>query len=99
MPAAQVLSRGQLKRLCLALIIAALNIVRENSDRSIIFLIDDLHSELDHESRQKVYLQLAEIGIQLFITNLESHIPTALQGKETKRFHVEHGIIKALQKR
>jgi len=99
MPAAQVLSRGQLKRLCLALIIAALNIVRKNSDRNIIFLIDDLHSELDHESQQKVYRQLADIGLQLFITNLESHIPTALEGKEYKMFHVEHGIIKALQKR
>ena len=99
MPATQVLSRGQLKRLCLALIVAALNIVREKSSNKIIFLIDDLRSELDEASQQIVYRQLTDIGLQLFVTNLESHIPAALQGKEYKMFHVEHGMIKALKKR
>jgi DNA replication and repair protein RecF len=99
MPAAQVLSRGQLKRVCLALIVAALNIVREKSNKKLIFLVDDLHSELDEASQQVVYRQLTDIGLQLFVTNLESYIPAALQGKEYKMFHVEHGIIKALKKR
>jgi len=97
MPAAQVLSRGQLKRLCLALIVAVLKIVRENSDRDIILLIDDLRSELDEASQQSVYRQLTDIGLQLFIANIENHIPVVLQGKEFKLFHVEHGIIKSLK--
>ena len=94
MPAAQVLSRGQLKRLCLALIVAVLKIVREKSGRDIILLIDDLRSELDQAAQQSIYRQLTDIGLQLFITNIENHIPAALQGKEFKMFHVEHGIIK-----
>jgi len=96
-PADQVLSRGQLKRLCLALIVAALKIVRQNSDRSIILLIDDLNSELDEASQQGVYRQLTDIGLQLFITNIAEHIPAVLQGKDFKMFHVEHGIITPLK--
>ena len=38
----QVLSRGQSKRLCLALVLAALKLVGEHSSRPLIFLIDDL---------------------------------------------------------
>ncbi len=97
MPADQVLSRGQLKRLCLALIVAVLKIVRQKSDRGIILLIDDLHSELDEASQQSVYRLLTDIGLQLFITNLAEHIPTALRGKDFKMFHVEHGIIAPLK--
>ena len=97
MPAEQVLSRGQLKRLCLALIVAALKIVKQKSDRGIILLIDDLQSELDETSQQSVYRQLIDIGLQLFITNIAEHIPAVLQGKDFKMFHVEHGIITPLK--
>jgi DNA replication and repair protein RecF len=96
-PADQVLSRGQLKRLCLALIVSVLKIVRQNSDRSIILLIDDLNSELDEASQQGVYRQLIDIGLQLFITNIAEPIPASLQGKDFKMFHVEHGIITPLK--
>ena len=96
-PAGQVLSRGQMKRLCLALIVVGLKIVREKSGKEIILLIDDLRSELDEESQLNVYQQLDDIGLQLFITNIEDRIPAALRGKEFKMFHVEHGIIKALK--
>jgi DNA replication and repair protein RecF len=95
LPAAQVLSRGQLKRLCLAMIVSALKIVREKSGKPIILLVDDLCSELDQKSQQKVYRQLMDIDLQLFISNIENQVPMALQGKEFKMFHVEHGIIKA----
>ncbi len=94
LPAAQVLSRGQLKSLCLAMIVSVLKIVRKKSGKPIILLVDDLRSELDEKSQQKVYRQLMDIDLQLFISNIESQVPTALQGKEFKMFHVEHGIIK-----
>jgi len=94
LPAAQVLSRGQLKKLCLALIVSSLKIVRVKSDKSIILLIDDLCSELDEKSQQSVYRQLLDIDLQLFISNIEEQVPGAFEGKEFKMFHVEHGMIK-----
>ncbi len=94
LPAAQVLSRGQIKRLCLAMIVSALKIVREQSSKPIILLIDDLRSELDEKAQQNIYRQLLGIDLQLFISNLEDQVPVPLQGKEFKMFHVEHGIIK-----
>ena len=97
MPATQILSRGQLKRLCLALILATLKIVRQHSDSDIILLIDDLRSELDKASQIIVYQQLINIGLQLFITNIENQSPAALQGKDFKKFHVEHGMIRTLK--
>jgi DNA replication and repair protein RecF len=96
-PAIQVLSRGQLKRLCLALIVANLKIVKNETEKNIILLIDDLHSELDSASRKIVYQQLIDIGLQLFITNIEERIPGVLREKDFKMFHVEHGMIKAVK--
>jgi len=95
LPVAQVLSRGQLKKLCLALIVSTLKIVREKSDKRIILLIDDLHSELDESSQQSVYRQLMDIDLQLIISNIEKQLPDVFEGKEYKMFHVEHGMIKA----
>ncbi|MCZ6488480.1 MAG: DNA replication/repair protein RecF [Gammaproteobacteria bacterium] len=94
LPAAQVLSRGQLKRLCLAMIVSVLKIVREKSSKPIILLIDDLRSELDEKSQQNIYRQLMDIDLQLFISNIEDQVPAPLQEKEFKMIHVEHGIIK-----
>ena len=55
-PAAEVLSRGQLKRLSLALLVAALKTVKNRSDRPMILLIDDLRAEMDDSALDK-YIQ------------------------------------------
>lgn len=90
----EVLSRGQGKRLCLALLLAALQLVGRKTGQRIILLIDDLHSELDEQARDRVYRKLVEMDLQLFISNIDSAVPAALQAKEFKMFHVEHGTIK-----
>jgi len=92
--ASEFVSRGQSKRLCLALLLAALKLVNKKQGKRIILLIDDLHSELDHKAQKLVYEQLAEMDIQLFISNIESGVPASIKAKEFKLFHVEHGIIK-----
>ena len=93
-PAADVLSRGQLKRLSLALLIAALKILKQKSGRQLILLVDDLRAEMDGLAQERVYESLLAIGLQLFITNIEPHVPEAIKGKDFKMFHVEHGMIK-----
>ena len=92
-PVTQTLSRGQLKRLCIALQITLLEIVKTRSNRPMIILIDDIASELDSNSQEKAFKYLLEMGIQVFISNIEATIPAPLQNKEFKMFHVEHGII------
>ena len=92
--AGEVLSRGQSKRLCLALVMASLKKVGVETGRRIILLIDDLHSELDAKAQSRVYQKLADLDLQLFISNIDSRLPEGLQAKEFKMFHVEHGTIK-----
>jgi DNA replication and repair protein RecF len=92
-PVVQVLSRGQSKRLCIALQIALLQIVKSKTSRQIILLVDDISSELDIDSQKEVFDRLFEMGIQLFITNIPTTVPEPLKNKEFKMFHVEHGII------
>jgi DNA replication and repair protein RecF len=90
----EVLSRGQSKRLCLALLLAALKLVGRQSGKRIILLIDDLHSELDPDARETVYRLLQRLDLQLFVSNIDNAVPAPLEAKEFKMFHVEHGIIR-----
>ena len=92
--ASEILSRGQCKRLCLALLLAALKVVSKSSKDRIILLIDDLHSELDRTAQDLVYQQFNDMDLQMFISNIDSAVPDAISEKEFKLFHVEHGIIK-----
>ena len=94
-PVDEVLSRGQSKRFCLALMLAALKLVGRYSDKRILLLIDDLHSELDTEAQALIYRHLEHLDVQLFVSNIESSVPAPLATKEFKMFHVEHGTITA----
>ena len=92
--ASEILSRGQSKRLCLALLLAALKVVGKSRQNRIILLIDDLHSELDSKAQSMVYKQFVEMDLQMFISNIDSAAPEVINQKEFKLFHVEHGIIR-----
>ncbi|MDJ0778676.1 MAG: DNA replication/repair protein RecF [Gammaproteobacteria bacterium] len=91
---AEMLSRGQSKRLCVALVVAVLDIVGRCGSEPIILLIDDLGSELDQSAQNRVYKILAEMNLQLFISNISDTVPGVFETKEFKLFHVEHGIIR-----
>ncbi|MCP4431563.1 MAG: DNA replication/repair protein RecF [Gammaproteobacteria bacterium] len=93
-PVKDVLSRGQLKRLTLVLLIAVLKIVSSYRKNPTILLIDDLKAEIDEMSESIIYSALSSINLQTFITNISQGIPAAIKGKEFKMFHVEHGMIK-----
>ncbi len=90
----EVLSRGQAKRVCIVLLLAVLKLVNRVAREPVIFLIDDLHSELDQQARELVYRHLESMNLQLFISNIEPIVPAEFEAKESKMFHVEHGIIK-----
>ena len=91
---AEVLSRGQAKRLCVALIVAVLAIVARQRSEPIILLVDDLRSELDESAQKRVYEILSGMNLQLFISNISQSVPDIFEAKEFKLFHVEHGTIR-----
>jgi len=95
-PAAEVLSRGQIKLLVAALRMAQVQRLIA-AGRCCVLLVDDLGAELDRQHRHQLCQQLAAVQQQLFITVIEPEEldPAWLQQDQIRMFHVEHGTITA----
>lgn len=94
--ATDVLSRGQLKVLVIAMKVAQAQLLNSLSDQMCTFLVDDLAAELDSSNRTAVLNLLASMGGQVFVTavdkrDIESCLPDSVS---PATFHVERGIIK-----
>jgi DNA replication and repair protein RecF len=66
-----------------------------------VYLVDDLPAELDSASRERLLALLVKQQAQIFLTaidkaQLADEIP---EGVPIKMFHVEHGVITAIQQR
>lgn len=92
-----VLSRGQQKLLICAMILAQGMMLAEQNKAGLIYLVDDLPSELDLLSRQKLVSLLAMQKSQIFITAIEKEAICDLVSDKAlvpmKVFHVEHGNV------
>ncbi|MGI2261325.1 DNA replication/repair protein RecF [Shewanella sp. GXUN23E] len=94
LPAQDALSRGQLKLLVCALRIAQGKLLKQQSDKNSIYLVDDLPSELDAEHRRLLLKQLTDTGAQVFVTAIEpSAIVDSLHRAPSRMFHVEQGRV------
>lgn len=91
------LSRGQQKLLICAMILAQGMLLAETTKKSLIYLIDDLPSELDWLAQQKLISLLAQQQTQIFLTTVENeaicHFVKEGCAKSVKVFHVEHGSV------
>lgn len=72
--ASETLSRGQLKLLMCAMKLAQGNLLKEQNGKKCIFLIDDLSSELDSNSRQLLLQDLIDCDNQVFLTNISKDL-------------------------
>lgn len=72
--ASDTLSRGQLKLLVCAMRLSQSHLLREQSGKNCIFLIDDLNSELDPHSRHLLLDDLIDCKCQVFLTNISEQI-------------------------
>jgi DNA replication and repair protein RecF len=97
LPVIQTLSRGQLKRVSMTLILAQLFLMSKISHANPILLIDDLYSELDEKNIITVVKFLEQLDLQLFITNINPAPELLRQFQEYRLFHVEHGMIKPVR--
>lgn len=91
-----ILSRGQQKLLICAMIIAQGMLLAERVNKRLVYLVDDLPSELDLQSRKKLIALLSKQQSQVFITAIEKEAICELTCETTmplKVFHVEHGAV------
>tara|TARA_B110000503_G_scaffold76136_1_gene117524 strand:- start:30 stop:1160 length:1131 start_codon:yes stop_codon:yes gene_type:complete len=97
-PAGKVCSRGELKSLVWAMILAQGSLARENGitegGRGTLYLVDDLASELDAEHRRRVCEFLVETGQQVLLTGVEEKpLLAACNNQYGRLFHVKHGEV------
>lgn len=97
-PAAKVCSRGELKSLVWAMILAqgalASGPGSTESSGGTLYLVDDLASEFDEEHRRRVCQFLIETGQQVLLTGVEQRsLLTACENKYGRLFHVKHGEV------
>lgn len=96
-PAKQVVSRGQLKLLVIALKLAQVHLLQQNFSKIGCILIDDLNSELDLNNRIKLLHYLATTPFQIFISATEkTEFGNLSEVDSFKMFHVEQGNVKQL---
>lgn len=87
-------SRGQQKLLVCAMRLAQISHLKQATDQQSILLVDDLAAELDIHHRQNLIDLLVDTKAQLFVTATEENSFILPEEIESKRFHVEHGLIK-----
>ncbi|MEM0955572.1 MAG: DNA replication/repair protein RecF [Pseudomonadota bacterium] len=101
-PAAETLSRGQLKLLICALKLAQGHLLMRSSKRCV-YLVDDLTAEFDQGHAAAVARVLNELQAQVFVTCIAEGDATAIwpdpDGRTAEKaglamFHVEHGAIR-----
>lgn len=87
------LSRGQLKLLTYALLLAQAIQLEEDHPGQACLLVDDIASELDVRNQGRLLELLNLTGIQSFVTfSTKDRIPDTVGGA-ARMFHVEHGRI------
>ncbi|GGD71882.1 DNA replication/repair protein RecF [Lacimicrobium alkaliphilum] len=91
----EVLSRGQLRMLMAALLLAQSQLLHRLKSRSCVFLLDDIGAELDEEKRKVFVDALLKTSAQVFITAIDKQQVSFVENyKDIKVFHVEHGQVR-----
>lgn len=92
--ATERLSRGQLRMLVAALQLSQTLHLFESTNKSGVFLLDDIGAELDEDKRLHFIDALLATNTQLFVTAIEkSHLSFVEKYNDKKMFHVEHGHV------
>lgn len=91
-PFARIASRGQLKMMSIALLIAQSQAVDQGSVKRGMIAIDDMASELDKQNQGLLYQVLGNTQQQLIVTSTHQPVDVSLSEND-KVFHVKHGTI------
>ncbi|MDA0977286.1 MAG: DNA replication/repair protein RecF [Proteobacteria bacterium] len=93
-PAVRVCSRGELKAIVWALILAQGQVLNQHLDDRALYLVDDLASEFDQTHRQRVCRYLINTDAQVLMTGVDREVlEKACEGSYDRMFHVKHGTV------
>jgi DNA replication and repair protein RecF len=92
-PSQQILSRGQIKLLVFALLLAQSHLLEASRTGGGCVLIDDFASELDADNRAKLLQFLHSRDSQIFITAADASLIDASVLCDASVFHMEHGKV------
>ena len=93
-PADKVCSRGELKALVWALVLAQGALAQESGSEEMLYLVDDLASEFDARNRERMCGYLAGTEGQVMLTGVDVEPLAQATGEAVQRmFHVKHGEI------
>jgi DNA replication and repair protein RecF len=91
----EILSRGQLRMLVAGMQLAQTQYLHAQTDKTSIFLLDDVGAELDEEKRKVFISRLNTSDTQLFVTAIDIKQLEFLENYNDKKvFHVEHGQVR-----
>ncbi len=90
-PAQHTASRGQLKLIVIAMLLAQSRSIDIGHERKGIIAIDDLPAELDSDNKTRLLSTLRELDQQLLLTTTHPEI-IPLHGSD-RMFHVKHGVV------
>jgi DNA replication and repair protein RecF len=91
----ELLSRGQLRMLVASLQLAQTQYLHSLTNKTSIFLLDDIGAELDVVKRELFIDKLLGLEAQLFVTAIEKQQIAFIQKyNDKKMFHVEHGQVR-----
>ncbi len=94
--AAEVCSRGELKLIAWALTLAQGNLLDDYSKDKLIYLVDDMASELDARHQQMICKHLVATGNQVIATGIDrENLERTWHADQPGLFHVEHGSVTA----
>ena len=92
-PARQVLSGGQRKMAVIALLLAQVQLLDQQTGRASLFLVDELADTLDAQHLARVLAELQGGSAQLILTAIERTPFEAPLTAPAAWFHVKHGEI------
>ena len=93
----EVCSRGELKMLAWAMVLTQGKIQQQVNNQSVLYLVDDLVSELDMDHRRLLCQILIEMKSQVVATGInEKELEASWNECQAEVFHVKHTPVKKL---
>ncbi|MFZ9034832.1 MAG: DNA replication/repair protein RecF [Francisellaceae bacterium] len=93
-PAGDILSRGQQKLLISAIRLAEGQLYQRRFQSGVLYLVDDLHSELDSQHLSHLFDKLTHLDSQIIATAIsDTHLGTLSQKYQPKKFRLAEGVV------
>ena len=94
--ARKLMSRGEAKLFVAGIMLAQAAHLAEAMDLKPVVLVDEMASELDEESRRRVFAELACLDSQTFVTTVSRGLVDNEAWPPDAVFHVERGMTRAV---